>query len=209
MREVRSAFGPPSNQIGHDTEPCRYQYGSPIGLRTAEREGYVGFEIQFEQKRVVGWRLYHGNPSYEPPHWPRELKWAGKFLLVVFATVVCVAGTFRRLWRFVETNSLLKAFAKREIATDGVPIEFRFIDHDLTLREVIDRLGPPSRMQIVSVRPGQKRGADYIVGDDGGPAIAVAEYELPNESAVIVMPEYPFERENQIRAVYYRKRPSV
>lgn len=206
-QEVLSAFGEPANQIGRRGEDCVFRYIAPFGLMTADREGYIGFEVQMDRDRVIGWRTFRGTPSYEPAHMPRELKWIGKFYLTLFVALFFVGAASRRLWGIVVADSLLKSFNRRAIDLEGVPAEFRFITHDLNLQAVIDRVGKPTRMRPMSVKPWQVRNSKLVEGDAGEPAIVVAEYDLPNAAAVILVPEFPFEPENQIRTVYYRKPP--
>ena len=42
---------------------------------------------------------------------------------------------------------------------------------------------------------------DFIEGPLDAPAIVLIEYDLPYHAAVILLPEYPFELQNKIRAV--------
>jgi hypothetical protein len=205
MEQVLAAFGEPGNQIGSRGDKCLFHYLAPMGLLTAEREGYIGFEVQFDHGRVSGWRIFHGSPSYEAPHVPSEVKWIGKFYLALFVSLFVLSLAVRRLLGFVSGISLVKAFNKREIATDEMPIEFRFINHDTTLQEVINRVGAPTRMRVMPIDRRQVKGSRLIETDLGKPAIVVAEYELPNRAAVVVVPEYPFTPENRIRTAHYRK----
>ena len=84
----------------------------------------------------------------------------------------------------------MRAFNAREIATAQIQAEFRFITEETTLQEVIDRLGEPTSLQPLSVNPRQIRASQLIVGPDGGAAIVVAEYELPNGAAVTLVPAH-------------------
>ena len=45
---------------------------------------------------------------------------------------------------------------------------------------------------------------DFIEGPLDAPAIVLIEYDLPYHAAVILLPEYPFELQNKIRAVFCR-----
>ena len=205
MEQILAAYGEPGNQIGSRGDKCVFRYVAPMGLLTAEREGYIGFEVQFDHGRVSGWRIFHGNPSYEPPHVPSEVKWISKFYLALFVSLLVLGLAVRRLLGFVSGISLVKAFNKREIATEELPIEFRFISHDTTLQEVINRIGAPTRMRVMPVDPRQVKGSRLIETGLGKPAMVVAEYELPNQAAVVLVPEYPFTPENRIRTAHYRK----
>ena len=53
----------------------------------------------------------------------------------------------------------------------------------------------------------QRQAADgygFVEGPLGNPAIVSFDYDLPYHAAIILLPEYPFEPENRIRAAYYR-----
>lgn len=204
-REVRAAFGAPAGVVEGRRDQFQYHYIPSLYLLTGEHEGYVGFTVHFEHERVVSWSPMLGNPSYEPPHVPPEVKWIGKFYLVFAIAVFFIVGLARRVWAHAGGVALVRAFNAREIATAQIPAEFRFITEETTLQEVIDRLGEPTSLQPLSVNPRQIRASQLIVGADGGPAIVVAEYELPNGAAVALVPEYPFELDNRIRTAVYRK----
>ncbi|MGB9473612.1 MAG: hypothetical protein WCE87_00925 [Candidatus Udaeobacter sp.] len=205
MEQIVAAYGEAGNQMGPRNGKCVFNYLAPLGLRTAQREGYIGFEVQFDQGRVSGWRSFRGNPSYEPPHVPSEVKWIGKFYLILFVCLVIFGLLVRRGRSFLGELSLVKAFNDREIVTEEMPVEFRFINHETTLQEVIDRVGVPTRMKVMPVDSRQIRGSRLIETNLGKPAIIVAEYELPNQAAVVLVPEYPFTSENRIRTAHYRK----
>jgi TonB family protein len=205
MQEVLAAFGEPNNQLGPPDSECRFRYVAPFAYLTAEREGYIGFEVQFDRGQVVGWRSFRGFPSYEPLHVPREAKWFGKFYLILCAVLVFLGLAGRRLIRMSQDTSLVESFNRHEIATGAVPSEFRFLTHGTTLAEATERLGEPTRVRKMSVDAGKVRSAGFIEGDDGRPAILVVEYELPSGDAIDLVPEYPFESGSRIRTVHYRK----
>lgn len=204
-QEVRAAFGAPSRIDEERRVTLEYRYIPSFYLLTGEHEGYMGFAVHFEHERVVGWTPILGNPSYEPPHVPAEVKWLGKFYLFIAIAILFLGGLGRRAWAHAGGISLVKAFNAREIATAQIPAEFRFITEETTLQDVIDRVGKPTSLQPLSVNPGQIRASELIVGADGGAAIVVAVYELPNGAAVAIVPEYPFELESRIRTAVYRK----
>lgn len=204
-QEVRAAFGAPARGVEERRDELQYYYVPPLYLLTGEHEGYAGFTVHFERERVVGWSPILGNPSYELPHVPAEVKWLGKFYLVLAIAAFFIVGLARRARAHAGGVELVRAFNAREIATAQIPAEFRFITEETTLQEVIDRLGQPTSLQPLSVNPRQIRASKLIVGADRGPAIVVAEYELPNRAAVMLVPEYPFELDNRIRTVVYRK----
>jgi hypothetical protein len=97
-----------------------------------------------------------------------------------------------------------QAFENREIRAEELPPEFRFITHDTKLQEVIDKLGKPSRILKVPINAGRGLGYALVSSNTGNAAIVVYEYDLPYHAAVIVMPEFPFDMQNRIRAVFYR-----
>jgi hypothetical protein len=104
----------------------------------------------------------------------------------------------------VVSGEVAQAFENREIRTEELPPEFRFITHDITLQEIIDKLGKPSR--IVRVPISAEGGLSYalVSSNTGNAAIVTYEYDLPYHAAVIVLPEFPFEIQNRIRAVFYQ-----
>jgi TonB family protein len=205
MQDVIAAFGEPNGQVGTRSTDCAFRYVAPFSYLTAEREGYIGFEVQFYRGQVVGWRSFRGFPSYEPFHVPREARLFGKFYLILIGILLFVGFGTRRLIRMSQDVSLLKSFNRREIAAEDLPPEFRFLTHANTLEEAKDRLGEPTRIRKVSVDASKVRSAGFIEGDDGQPAILVVEYELPNGDTVDLVPEYPFELGSRIGTVHYRK----
>ena len=161
--------------------------------------------MQFDEGRVSGWRTFRGNPSYEPPHVPSAVKWIGKFYLILFISLIVLGLLVRRGITFFGGLWLVKAFNEREISTEDMPVELRFISHDTTLQDVINRVGEPTRMRVMPVDPRLIKGSRLVETKLGKPAIVVAEYDLANNAAVVIAPEYPFTSENRIRAAHYRK----
>jgi hypothetical protein len=104
----------------------------------------------------------------------------------------------------VVSREVAQAFENREIRAEELPPEFRFITHDTKLQEVIDKLGKPSRILKVPINAGRGLGYALVSSNTGNAAIVVYEYDLPYHAAVIVMPEFPFDMQNRIRAVFYR-----
>jgi hypothetical protein len=99
--------------------------------------------------------------------------------------------------RGVNANlKVLEAYARRQIQTTELPSDFRFITHDTTLAEVTAKLGLASRVVELAL---QHRDGDTE-------HFMAYEYDLPYESAVIVMPQRPFEPGDKIRAVSVRGR---
>ena len=202
--EVLKTFGPPRTGVGRTAGPSRLLYVSPIGTRTVQAEGYVGFEVQFVDGKVQSWRTLTGHPSHAPVKAPKELKWSGYYFIALFVGVI-VYGLFRGFRRGLsEEQILLKAYEERSIPK--LPAEFRFINNDTTLQEVVDRVGPPARERKFPIDPSiVTAGYGYTEGPLGLPAIVLIEYDLPYHAVVALLPEYPFEPESRIRAAFYRR----
>jgi hypothetical protein len=206
VEEAVALFGEPPAGRPDNCANCNLRYLAPIGMLTVEHDGYIGFEIRFSEGRVRDWRFFSGNPSYNPSMpMPLVFKWEFWILgiLIIFG-IIC--GLILRVVpvAVVEYGDVLEAFAARDISTRRLPAEFHFITHDTTLQEVIDRLGPCSRIVRLPVDPESGLGYGFTVTSVGRAAIITFEYHLPYHAAVIVMPEYPFEPHNRIRAVFYR-----
>ena len=105
---------------------------------------------------------------------------------------------------FAVIPDVVKAFEAREIPAAGLPSEFRFITHETRLEEVLEKLGKPSRIVKLPINRDAGLGYALVSSGTGAPAILTFEYDLPYRGAVIVMPEFPFERQNRIRAVFYQ-----
>jgi hypothetical protein len=80
------------------------------------------------------------------------------------------------------------ARAVSSLNANGVPKQFSFITTQTTLRQVVDRLGEYSRVR--------------------GSGISYYEYDLPDGSAVLVGPEWPFDDESKIQNVTFYLRAS-
>jgi len=205
VEEVISAFGQPSTGVGSQSGPSKLRYIAPFGSMTAKKEGYVGFEVQLVDGKVRGWRTIIGNPSYTPMTVPPEIKWYGRLWVIVLvgALILGVIRTFKRV--ISEDELILHAYKARDIPTRQLPVEFRFITNDTTLQEIVDKIGPCSRVRKLPVDQGFASGYGLSPGPMGMPSIVLVEYDLPYHAAVILLPEYPFEPENRIRAVFYRR----
>jgi len=122
---------------------------------------------------------------------------------LVISIVFCVlAGIRAKRWTKEENNSVFDAYAGKNLQNMNLP-EFRFITHETTVQEVIAKLGLPSRrrkLSLDSVVEKQTVGAYHL----NGMSIPVLEYDLPYSAAVMVMPEYPGNPNDKIRAVFYR-----
>ncbi len=137
--EVVRMFGEPFDGRVQPCVDCTMTYMSPFNL-TVEKEGYTGVHIRFANGRVSTFDILTGNPSYAEPRPPRFFWPYLKFLGVMF-----VLGVVSKLIiRFtpvarVVAHEVADFFEKREIAVEKAPPEFRFITHETTLQEVIDK----------------------------------------------------------------------
>jgi hypothetical protein len=205
-QQVVALFGEPFNGRPPYCINCQFRYLAPSGMRTVEREGYQGFEVQFEEGKVRSWRIYTGSPSYNPSMpMPSLFKWELRILGILIILGI-MSGLLLRVTPIgiQKYNDVFEAFAAREISTQRLPPEFQFITHEKTLQEVIDRLGPFSREAWLPVDAEAGLGGVVATTNSGKGAILTFEYHLPYNAAVVVMPEYPFKPENRIRAVFYR-----
>jgi len=124
-----------------------------------------------------------------------RLKWFVIPAMLAFALFVLARSFVRDVKKYVDATH---AYAHRDIDTAELPSSFRFITHETTLQEVIDQLGPASRVIELALR--------HRDGDTEH--FKAHEYDLPYNAAVVVMPQRPFDREDKIRAVYMRKAPA-
>ena len=205
-QEVVALFGQPGVGTPEGRRDQRvFSYLCPVGRRTREVEGYVGFKVFFEHHRLMRWQAIRAKPSYDPDMHAREhlLPVAFWWVLVFVGCFIYAVGKAFRRGRS-EYERILEAYAGRTIRTWRLPPDFRFITHDTTLAEVMRRLGASSRVLTLPVDEETAAGYGTIEDEAGAPAILTHEYHLPYRAAVIVMPEFPFEPENRIRAVFYR-----
>jgi hypothetical protein len=122
--------------------------------------------------------------------------------LVISIVFSVLAGVRAKRWTKEEKNSVFDAYAGKNLQNMNLP-EFRFITHETTVQEVIAKLGLPSRrrkLSLDSVVEKQTVGAYHL----NGMSISVLEYDLPYRAVVMVMPEYPGNPNDKIRAVFYR-----
>jgi hypothetical protein len=154
---------------------------------------------------VRDWRIYSGNPSYAEPKAPPEFRRFLWFFGIMFALGI-IAKLLIRVTPVAATvaREVAQAFENREIRAEELPSEFRFITHDVTLQEVIDKLGKPWRIVRVPISAESGLGYALVSNKTSNAAIVTYEYDMPYHAAVIVMPEFPFEMQNRIRAVFYR-----
>src|SRR5262249_40518023 len=135
-QEAIALFGQPNSGV-ETCRNCTFQYVAPLGAMNAEREGYIGFVIDFQDGRARDWRLLTGYPSYEPPKMPRSIRiW---LWIVPISLVLGIISKFvlrATPVAYAVADEIAKAFETREIQTQQLPSEFRFITHAVTLQEV-------------------------------------------------------------------------
>ena len=206
VEEVVAALGEPTNGRVPGCQQCTLRYLAPIGRMDVPREGYIGVSIQVRDGKVHDWQIHTGNPSYNPTmKMPSVLKWE----LWVLGGLLIVGWLLRLLVRrtpaaFMVYKDALAAYEARDIPLHRLPSEFHFITHDTTVEEVIARIGQPSRRTELPVDPESARGYRFLETESGRAVIVTYEYDLPYSAAVIIMPEYPFETGERVRAVFYR-----
>lgn len=200
--EVVQRFGQPASQITAENGSFLYRYIAPGGYLTAEKEGYIGFELHFVEGHVHDWRTFRGYPSYAPIRPLSYLKWPVRFWIFVAVAVAVYAAIRKSRSARSEDQALLDTYANKCLQTKRLP-EFQFITHETTVQDVIDKLGDPARTRALSFDSivGARKAAAHNVS---GISIGVLEYDLPYGAAVVVMPDFPGLLENKIRAVFYR-----
>lgn len=102
-----------------------------------------------------------------------------------------------------EDRRIAQAFKDRSIPSRSLPPDFRFIDHETTLQEVLDRVGPAT---CTTQRPmsGTATDSATVPTGLGLSGIITSDFEMPYRAAVVIMPEHPFEPSSRVRAIYYR-----
>ena len=201
--EVIATFGQPTGQRGsREHKSFLFQYTAAASTLTEQREGYVGFEVKFVDGRVKEWREFRANPSYPSElKAPREVKWLLWFYGLCAVVLVALTRLVRRGGRILAYRGILDHYRTRTIAA-GLPHEFGFITNDVTLKQVVNRLGSPSRFLQLVVPETSPPGFSFVTTSSGQRAIVVAEYQMPYHAPVYVMPEFPFEVTSKIRAVF-------
>ncbi len=203
--EVVALFGEPNSGRVVPCIDCTFTYVPPLGSLTIPKEGYAGLRIRFGDGKVRDWTIYTSNPSYAEPKAPLVFRRFIWFFGIMFALGI-IAKLIIRVTPVaaVVSGEVAQAFENREIRTEELPPEFRFITHDIRLQEVIDKLGKPSRIVRVPISAESGLGYALVSSNTSNAAIVTYEYDLPYHAAVIVLPEFPFEMQNRIRAVLYR-----
>ncbi len=203
-QEVVALCGAPSRRESERRYGDSLRYYPSIHLLTEDHEGYMGFQVHLVDGRVKDWQPIRGNPSYAPPHLPREFHWLKVFYMVAIGGAL-LYGILRAFDRGMNEEQLLrKAFEERAIPTPRLPRDFAFVNRDTTVQEVVERLGPwtARREHGVSARFAETYNTMTTATDS--PAIVSYDYELPYNAAVLILPEYPFELDCRVRAIHYR-----
>lgn len=203
--EVATLFGEPNSGRVQPCVDCTFTYFPPNGSLTVPKEGYAGLRIRFSDGKVRDWRVYTSNPSYAEPKAPPEFR----LFLWLLGIIIAIGIASKRLVRVTPiaafvANEVAQAFENRELRAEQLPSEFRFITHDTTLERVIEKAGPPSRIVKVPISAKSGYGYAMVSSQTSDAAIVTYEYDFPYYAAVIVMPEFPFQLQNRIRAVFYR-----
>lgn len=203
--DVVALLGEPNSGRVMPCTDCTFTYLPPLGSLTVPKEGYAGLRIHFVEGKVRDWTIYTSNPSYAEPKPPLAFRGFLWFFGIIFALGI-IAKVIIRLTPVatVVSGEVAQAFENREIRTEELPPEFRFITHDARLQEVIDKLGEPSRIVRVPINVERGLGYALVSSKTSKAAIVAYEYDLPYHAAVIVVPEFPFDIQNRIRAVFYR-----
>ena len=191
--QVLATFGnPPGHQWVDVKLGGKVHYIAPPATRTRKEMGYAGFTVYFDRGRVWDWEVILSNPSYEHRLLPAGLRsWQAQVLGVVFL-IACAYGAVRfARSRFGLRTELRQAYAAHAIPTTELPPDFKFLTHDATLQNVLDRAGAPSRVGSLRL--------------ENSGSVSVFRYELPNDAALFVMPDPPGQPESRIRAVVYQR----
>jgi hypothetical protein len=203
VEECISVFGPAGRRSVERSGSVRLFYHASPNELTDEREGYAGFELHFVRNTLVDYRILGERPSFRSnTEIPSDVKW----LLWVFAGFVVVLIIYVRFLRFLgeflARRGILKNYRWRDLGSEKLPPEFRFVSHAMTLGDVMQKLGPPSRLVELPVDADLPPGTSFITTNLGKPAIVIVEYRLPYGAPVYVMPEFPFDVSSRIRAMF-------
>jgi hypothetical protein len=117
--------------------------------------------------------------------WP-ALKWPSFCILLIF----WLAISFKLILR-QRRNSEVLVEGEREWRKEELPEQFRFVSRDTTVQQLVERIGPYSRVR----------------GDDN---LKAFQYDLPSGSAILIFPEWPFGDRSRIRGVqFYPNRDTI
>lgn len=202
--EVIRVLGQPSNEHVIDARMRTATYVPVIALLDKPERGYIGFVVNYENDVVRDWRILIGDPSYDPgaagP--PSEFKWWAVFYGAVFFLLMLLRRFVRFATHVTERKRMLRSFAKMEIPS-RLPADFAFVTRQTKFGEVMDRAGPPTRVIEFPVSDDEVYGYPGIKTASGQSAIRVFQYDLPYSGSLLILPEYPFDRDSLIRAVYH------
>src|ERR1700731_2195695 len=73
-KEVVALFGKPVSGVAETCVNCTFRYVAPFGMLNVEREGYIGFVIDFRDGKASEWRIINGYPSFAPSMMPWSVK---------------------------------------------------------------------------------------------------------------------------------------
>jgi len=117
-KEVVALFGKPVSGVAETCVNCTFRYVAPFGMLNVEREGYIGFVIDFRDGKASEWRIIKGYPSFAPPMMPWSVKiWV--WLLPISLVLGILSKVFMRRTpvAFAVIPDVVKAFEAGEIST--------------------------------------------------------------------------------------------
>ena len=195
--QVLATFGEPPGMHRVNVERGgKVPYIAPVSARTRPVEGYAGFTVYFASGKVWDWEVILLNPSYEhrvlPGGW-RSWQMRLVMLIVGGGSLFFAVRAIRNAQAL--RRALLRAYASRDIPAD-LPADFRFVTPETTVQAAMEQVGTPARKRTIRIR-GNAAEAEA--------AISAFEYDLPDGSTVLVVPERSDQPESRIRAVVYRR----
>jgi hypothetical protein len=111
-------------------------------------------------------------------------------IVFVVLVIIWLLGFVQILIRDIRTGDNARGVFARpeEWCAEELPREFRFITRDTTLQEIVDRVGPYTRL----------------------PETHLVRYDLPCGGAILIYPEPPFTLLSKVRGVqFYRTEADV
>jgi hypothetical protein len=113
------------------------------------------------------------------------LLWTPLGWAVFIVVALCWLGlAVDAILRQMRTNPAALLEANRYWPKEDLPEEFRFINHETTVQQIVEKIGTYKRIR-------------------GDGEIRALEYHLPYGSAVLVFPELPIGSRSRVRAVKF------
>ena len=131
----------------------------------------MGFELHLVDDKLSDWRPIRGRPSLGPKGTPAFPRWMISFWLIIFggAAFYGVMLAFNR--ELDEKHALQRACKTRDIPTQSLPAEFRFITHATAIQDVIDNVGPCTLIRKHEVSERFAAEHECVEGRLGNPTI--------------------------------------